>query len=57
MIGAPLMETNRSPAWKPAVLAGASGSEDVHVRGGLSTFASVTAITHSETELTVVVGV
>ena len=57
MIAVPLMETNRSPAWKPAAFAGASGSAEVQSRGGLSTFASVTAITHSETDSTVVVGV
>ena len=51
------METNRSPASKPAALAGASGSEDVHLRGGLSTFALVTAITHFDTACTVVDGV
>ena len=52
-----MIETKRSPGRNPAVLAGACGSDAVHARGGLSTLASVTAITHLETPETVVVGV
>ena len=51
------METNRSPAAKPAALAGAVRIRGRALRGGLSAFAFVTAITHFDTACTVVDGV
>src|SRR5512141_2452220 len=52
----PLKDTMRSPGSNPADFAGATGSAGVHLRGAWSAFALVTAITHWETLLTVVVG-
>ena len=49
--------TIRSPGLSPAAFAGATGSAAVQARVGLSALALVTAITHCETSLTVVVAV
>ena len=51
----PLNETTSSPGFRPAALAGATGSSGVHLRCALLTFSGVAAMTQSETSSIVVV--
>src|ERR1700709_1316977 len=56
VIARPLNETNRSPGWKPAALAGDAGSLGRQARVGSRTSVLETATTHWEMPLTEVVG-
>ena len=51
----PLNDSTSSPRWRPAALAGATGSSAVHLRCGWSRVSGVTAMTQSETSSMVVV--